>query len=193
MKNILIFLFPGFELLEFSPFIDVFGWNNILSKNKVNTTTMSFKKNIISSWNITLEVDTIIDLKNIDQFDALIIPGGFGSYGFFDNSDDENFKQLLNFFIDNKKIIIGICTGSLILAKNLCLKNIPATTYLLENKRYFNQLQKYGAIPKEKNIVHFNNIITSSGPSSAIKVAFLLLKLLTSEENMKKVMKNMEY
>ena len=61
------------------------------------------------------------------------------------------------------------------------------------NNRYFNQLEKYGAIPIREEIVIDKNIITCSAPKNAIEVGFLLLSLLSDEENMKKVKYNMGF
>lgn len=196
MKKILIFLSNGFELLEFSPFIDVFGWNNTLYKNnQIITKTLSLNTFVTSSWNIELKTNFSISSSDfiIEDYDILIIPGGFGSFGFFNDINTPEFKKILNHFLENKKTIVGICTGALALAINNCLKNIPATTYRLENGRYFNQLKSYGAIPVEKEIVIHNNFITSSGPSSAIKVAFLLLEKINGTLIANNVKKNMEY
>lgn len=196
MKKILIFLSNGFELLEFSPFIDVFGWNNTLyKKSSIITKTFSLSSNAISSWNVEIKTDFSTSSSDfiLEEFDTLIIPGGFGSFGFFNDVNTPEFKKILNHFLENKKTVVGICTGALALAINNCLKNIPATTYRLENGRYFNQLKSYGAIPIEKEIVIHNNFITSSGPSSAIKVAFLLLEKINGTLIANNVKKNMEY
>lgn len=196
MKKILIFLSTGFELIEFSPFIDVFGWNNTLYKNKqIISKTYSINPMVTSSWNIQIKSDFSSLSSNfiLEEYDVLIIPGGFGSFGFFNDIKTTEFKKILNYFIEKEKLIIGICTGALALAINKALINIPATTYRLENKRYFNQLKKYGAIPIEKEIVIFKNFITSSGPSSAIKIAFLILEKFNGIIISTNIKKNMEY
>ncbi|MGL5000260.1 MAG: DJ-1/PfpI family protein, partial [Cetobacterium sp.] len=130
---------------------------------------------------------------DLNEFSALVIPGGFGKAGFFNDIQSEEVESLLNYFISNKKIVIGVCTGSLAIGIHGFLKNIPATTYLLDNERYFNQLKNYGAIPVKENIVISDNIITSSGPSTALDVAFYLLEVLTDESNCKIVKKNMGF
>ena len=71
------------------------------------------------------------------------------------------------------------------------IKNKKVTTYLLDNKRYFNQLKNYNIIPVEEEIVIDDNFFTCSGPGNALELSFKLLEKLTSSENLKIVKKNM--
>ncbi len=192
MKKVLIFVSNGFEALELSPFLDIFGWNNILCKSKIKPVTVSISDSVVATWNLKImpEINLTKETINIDEFEALIIPGGFGKAGFFKDIQSEIFKKLLYEFHSQKKLIVGICTGALALAINGILKKIPATTYLMENKRYFSQLKKYGAIPIEKEIVRYKNIITSSAPNTAILISFYLVEVLLSKENRVKVEEN---
>ena len=195
MKKILIFVSNGFESLELSPFIDVFGWNNIVGNKKVFPTVCAIHDEVYATWNLKIipEVNLSSVSLDLDEYDSLIIPGGFGKAGYFNDIQSEILKSLLNHFILNKKIVIGICTGALAIGIHGFLKDISATTYLLDNKRYFKQLEKYGANSLEKDIVISNNIITSSGPSTAIQVAFYLLETLTDRANCIVVKKNMGF
>ncbi|MDX8335567.1 DJ-1/PfpI family protein [Candidatus Cetobacterium colombiensis] len=195
MKKILIFASNGFESLELSPFIDIFGWNNIVGNKKIFPTVCAIHNELTATWSLKIipEVNIRTTPLNFDEYDALIIPGGFGKGGFFNDIQSESMKSLLIHFILNKKIIIGICTGALALGIHGFLENIPATTYLLDNDRYFNQLKKYKAIPIRKDIVIHDNIITSSGPNTAIELAFYLLEKLSNKENCMIVKKNMGF
>ena len=195
MKKILIFVSNGFESLELSPFIDIFGWNNIVGNKKIFPTICAIHDEVYATWNLKIipEVNLTNNSIDLNEFQALVIPGGFGKAGFFNDIQSEVLKSLLNHFILNKKIVIGICTGALAIGIHGFLKNIPATTYLLDNNRYFNQLEKYGAKSIRENIVIWENIITSSGPNTAIEVAFYLLEILTDKENCIVVKKNMGF
>ncbi|MCI6153106.1 DJ-1/PfpI family protein [Fusobacterium perfoetens] len=196
MKKILIFLSNGIEILEVAPFIDIFGWNSVVGdkKEKIKVETMSFGK-IKSTWNLSIETELNFETKeiNIEEYNALVIPGGFGMAGFFIDGKKEKIQNLIREFYKKNKMIIGICTGAIILGEAGILKNKKATTYFLDNKRYFNQLKKFGAIEIEKDIVRDENIITSANPKSALEVAFYLLEILTSKENSQIVKYNMGY
>lgn len=193
MKKILILISQGIEILELSPFIDIFGWNMIVGKKNTITTTASIHDIIYCTWN--LKIFPQLNLKkeniNLEDYDALVVPGGFGKAGFFSDMKDSIFKNIILHFNEKNKIIIGICTGVIPLGEAGVLKNRKATTYLLDNERYFSQLEKYGAIPIKKEIVEDDNLITCSGPKNALDTAFLLLEKFTGRENCNIVKENM--
>ena len=193
MKKILLLISQGTELFEIAPFTDVFGWNNIINNDKILLKTCSFHSKIDSVWNLQIipEIDLSKESINISDFDALVIPGGFGYKGFFTDMKLQEFNNIILHFIKNNKIITGICTGVLTIGEAKGLIGRKATTYLYDNERYFKQLTYYGAIPIKKPIVVDNNLITVSGPKNAIDAAFMLSKILTSEENVQRVKYNM--
>lgn len=195
MKKILLLISQGAEILEVAPFIDIFGWNGIVGKKNTLLKTAGFHEVISNTWNLKLlpEINLQRSEIDVDEYEALIIPGGFGFKGYFEDMKREEFKEIIKKFVDKDKFVIGICTGVIPLGEAGVLKNRKATTYLYDNDRYFNQLIKYGATPLREEIVIDNKIITCSAPKNAIEVGFLLLKFLTNEENMKKVKYNMGF
>lgn len=195
MKKILLIISEGAEILEVASFIDIFGWNSIVGKKNIILKTAGFHNIISNTWSLkTLpEINLEKEEIDIDEYEALIIPGGFGFKGFFKDMKNIKFQNIIKIFVAKEKIVIGICTGVIPLGEAGVLKGIEATTYLYDNDRYFNQLKNYGAIPIRKEIVRAGNIITCSAPKNAIEVGFLLLSLLTDEENMKKVKYNMGF
>lgn len=190
VKHILVPILSGGEIFEFAPFLDIFGWNNVVGNGGVEITTASFGKMKLC-WGGEFIGER--DLKDIDvsKFDAIILGGGFGFRGYFENIP--KIKNILQEFQRQDKIIVGICTGSIILGECGILKGIRATTYLLDNNRYFRQLDRFGAIKIRRPIVVDGNIITSSSPKTAIDLAFLLLSHFTSAKNCKVVKDNMGF
>ena len=197
MKKIAIFLFEGAELFEIASFTDVFGWNNVVGLKEfrdIKVETISYKESIKCTWGGELKVEKIITENNIENFyeyDGLVIPGGFGKANFFKEKDNEIFKKLIKYFSENNKIIVAICSAVINLLETTYIKDKKVTTYLLDNKRYFNQLKNYNIIPVEEEIVMDNNLLTCSGPGNALELSFRVLEKLTSKENVKIIQNNM--
>ena len=197
MKKIAIFLFEGAELFEIASFTDIFGWNNVVGLKEfrdIKVETISYKESIKCTWGGELKVEKIITENNIENFyeyDGLVIPGGFGKANFFEGKNNEIFKKLIKYFSENNKIIVAICSAVINLLETTYIKDKKVTTYLLDNKRYFNQLKNYNIIPVEEEIVMDNNLLTCSGPGNALELSFRLLEKLSSKKNLEIVKKNM--
>lgn len=194
MRKILLLLSEGFEMLEASPFSDIFGWNAVIGTKDIQVVTGGLRKNIHATWNFTTSVDIILSTKmDLSSFDALVIPGGFGRSGFFKDIQNELFMEAIQHFHGRDCPILGICTGVFALGEAGILEGKRATTYLRENGRYFNQLQKYGSSPLFEEIVIHDNIITTSAPKTAALAAFILLEKLTSKENAEFIKREMGF
>ena len=197
MKKIAIFLFEGAELFEIASFTDVFGWNNVVGLKEfrdIKVETISYKESIKCTWGGEIKVDKVITEENIEKFfdyDALIIPGGFGKANFFKDKNNKIFKKLIKYFFENNKIIVAICSAVINLLESTYIRGKKVTTYLLDNKRYFNQLKNYNVIPIEEEIVEDNNLFTCSGPGNALDLSFRVLEKLTSNENVNIIKDNM--
>ena len=187
----------GAELFEIASFTDIFGWNNVVGLKEfrnIKVETISYKESIKCTWGGSLKVEKLITEENVENFfdyDALIIPGGFGKANFFKDNDNEIFKELIKCFVENNKIIAAVCSAVINLLETTYIKDKKVTTYLLDNKRYFNQLKNYNIIPIEEEIVIDDNLLTCSGPANALDLAFRLLEKMTSKENLKLIKENM--
>lgn len=181
MKNVLLLLANGFETYEASVFIDVIGWNLVDGDGTTQLFTGGISKEIKSSFNQRFIVDYTLDEIDIDNFDALAIPGGFEEYDFYNDAYNESFLQIIRAFHDKGKTIASICVASLALGKSGILTNKQATTY---NQKPIRQetLRSYGANVVNEPIVVDEGIISSWNPSTAIDVALLLLEMLTSTQ-----------
>ncbi|WP_336163744.1 DJ-1/PfpI family protein [Fusobacterium polymorphum] len=197
MKKIAIFLFEGAELFEIASFTDIFGWNNVVGLKEfrdIKVETISYKESIKCTWGGELKVEKIITEDNVEDFfdyDVIVIPGGFGKANFFKDKNNKIFKKLIKYFSENNKIIVAICSAVINLLETTYMKEKKVTTYLLDNKRYFNQLKNYNIIPVEEEIVIDNNLFTCSGPGNALDLSFRVLEKLTSNENVNIIKDNM--
>jgi 4-methyl-5(b-hydroxyethyl)-thiazole monophosphate biosynthesis len=184
MKKILLLLANGFEAVEASVFTDVLGWNKLEGDGSTLVVTTGLHDRLKCTWNFTVIPEINISEVNVDEFDALAIPGGFHEAGFYDDAFSEDFLNLIREFDKKSKIIASICVGAIPVGKSGVLTGRKATTYNLNNRQRQKQLAEYGAnVLYDEPIVVDKNIITSYNPSTAFNVAFKLLEMLTSKEN----------
>lgn len=192
-KKVLVFLAKAFEVMEFSVFIDILGWARVDYGHHLYVDTCGFTEKVMSTFNVPVIVDKTIWEINVDEYDALAIPGGFREFGFYEEAYDERFLELIREFNAKGKIIATICTGAFPLGKSGVLKNRKATTYHLKDGYWQEKLKEFGADVVNEPIVVDGNIITSYCPETAPNVAFELLKMLTSEAEMSVVKKAMGF
>lgn len=185
MKKVLLLLANGFEIFEASVFIDVIGWNLVEGDCSTELFTCGLRKEIKSSFSQRFVVDYLINEIEINDFDALAIPGGFEVYGFYTDAYDDRFLDLIRGFRENNKIITSICVGALPLGKSGVLKDKKGTTYNSAVRR--EALQAFGVNVINQPIVIDDNLITSWNPSTAVDVALLLLERLTTKRNADKI------
>lgn len=182
MKKVLLLLAEGFETLEASVFIDVIGWNLVDGDGNTQLFSCGFKKEVKTSFGQKFVVDYFVNEVNVDDYDALAIPGGFEEYDFYKEAYSEEFLNLIRAFNAQNKIIASVCVASLPIGKSGVLQGKRGTTYGVTPVRQ-NTLASYGVQVVNQPIVQEENIITSWNPSTAIEVALLLLELLTTKKN----------
>ncbi len=190
-KKVLLFLAQGFEAFEASVFTDVMGWSRSFGTLPVELTTTALRKEIKCTWNLIVSPELEFESIDVRDFDALAIAGGFEKAGFYEDAYDERLLNLVREFDKQGKIIAAICVAALPVGKSGVLAGRNATTYDLLDGLRRKQLAEFGAIIQDKSIVVDRNIITSTGPSTALDVAFTLLEMLTDKENVDIVKKYM--
>jgi protein deglycase len=192
-KKVLLFLAQGFEAYEASAFTDVFGWSRESGLESVDMVTTALRPTIKCYWNLIVQPEMAFDQINVDDFDALAIPGGAGDAGFYEDAYDERFLDLIREFDKKGKCIAAICVGALPIGKSGVLKNRKATTWDLNEGARRKQLADFGANVQDKQMVIDKNIITSTGPATSIDVAFQLLEMLTDIQNVNEIKRNMRF
>lgn len=191
--KILLLIAKGFETMEFSVFVDIFGWARNDYGVDIKVETCGFSKKVTSTFGIPVTVDKTVDEIAIDDYDALAIPGGFEEFGFYEDAYDAIFSEIIKDFDSKQKPIASICVGALALGKSGVLTGRNATTYHFGDGRRQKQLSEFGVNVINNPIVVDKNIITSYCPQTAPGVAFELLKILSSEKIMNEVKYAMGY
>lgn len=192
-KKVLLFLSEGFEAYEASAFTDVFGWSIEAGIEPVDLITTGLRPTIKCYWNLTVTPELPFDQIDVNEFDALAIPGGAEDAGFFKDAYNKRLLYLIQEFDKQGKFIASICVAALPIAKAGVLKNRKATTWDLNNGVRRKQLADLGANAQDKELVVDKNIITSTGPATSLSVAFKLLEMLTDIQNVNVVKRNMRF
>lgn len=182
--KVLLFCAKGFETMEFSVFIDVMGWAANDFHYPVCVDTCGFAKTVVSSFNVPVIMDRLIDEVSADEYDALAIPGGFEEFGFYEEAYNEKFLGLIKAFNEQNKPIASVCVAALPIGKSGVLKNRKATTYHLNGALRQRQLAEFGVNVVNERVVIDDNIITTFCPETAPDAAFELLRKLVGDEKM---------
>jgi len=110
-----------------------------------------------------------------------------------EDSFDERFLKLIREFDRQNKPIASVCVAAIPVGKSGVLNNRKATTWDLNDSVRRKQLAGFGAIVQDKQLVIDDNIITSTGPATALDMAFSLLEKLSNAETVKEVKRNMRF
>lgn len=191
--KVLLFCAKGFETMEFSPFIDVFGWAANDYGCNVQVVTCGFERQVVSAFGVPVLVDRLLSEVSAEDFAALAVPGGFEEYGFYEEAYDSRFLRLIQEFRRQGKPVAAVCVGALPLGKSGILKGIRAATYHLGNGRRQRQLAEFGARVADERVVAEDGIITSWCPETAADVAFTLLDMLAGSKMAETVRQAMGY
>jgi 4-methyl-5(b-hydroxyethyl)-thiazole monophosphate biosynthesis len=187
VKRVLLLLADGVELFEAAAFTDVLGWADTFGAERIECVCAGLRPRLRCTFGPGLIPDVQLDQMRAEDFDALAIPGGFETAGFYEDAYAEPFLDIIRAFDRAGKPIAAICVGALPLAKSRVLAGRRATTYKLLGGKRRQQLAEMGAEVVDADLVRDGNVITSAGPSTAVDVALALVETLTSRENAGKI------
>lgn len=194
MKKVLLLLANGFESYEASVFTDVFGWNLYEGDQNTELVSVGLHPVLSCTWGYSCIPMRQIEEVDLNDFDALAIPGGFEQANFYEDAFSEDFLSIIQHFDKANKPIAAICVAGLAVAKSGVLTDRFGTTYRFKNNPRQDQMKEYGVlVQSNERIVEDRNIITSSSPETVLDVAFRLLELLTNEENTAEVKRRMGF
>ena len=169
MTKVLIPLAKGFEEIEAVSLIDV------LRRAEIEVTVAGIKKKQVEGANgITIKADAIIADMKSDDFDMIVLPGGWdGTYAL---ADDEDVQRLLKEMKAKDKMIGAICAAPFALNKAGVLNKNYTCYPSVENEI---RLEGYSA---DKKVVIDGKVMTSRGPATAICFAIAIVEQLKGAE-----------
>jgi 4-methyl-5(b-hydroxyethyl)-thiazole monophosphate biosynthesis len=165
MKTALL-LADGFEEIEAVTIIDV------LRRGNVAVTTASLAgKQVRGAHDISIESDTLFERVSMDNFDALVLPGGPAAKTL---REDTHVQATIRAAAAAGKLVAAICAAPTALEAAGVLAGKRATSYP------GNPLPSAQQV--DERVVEDGNIVTSRGPATAMAFALELVRRLSSPE-----------
>jgi len=177
MASVLLPLAEGFEEVEAVALIDVMRRGGI--EVRVVYLEDELHTDLVTGANgITIKAD--MSIKNIisDDFDMMVLPGGFaGTYAMAENT---RVIELVKEF-KSKKIIAAICAAPLVFKKAGVLGSdytcYPGAKDEINHPGY----------REDKKVVTDGNVMTSRGPGTALCFGLAIVERLVGAESMQAV------
>ncbi len=174
MASVLIPLAEGFEEIEAVSLIDIMRRGGI----EVRTAYLDgeFATDLVTGANgITVQADTSI--KNIiaDDFDMIVLPGGWGGTNHL--AQNQRVQSLLKEFKDSGKLVGAMCAAPYALhvagVLNTNYTCYPSVEEKIRDEGYTDQ----------ERVVTDGTVMTSRGPGTAICFGLEIVRRLVGEES----------
>lgn len=166
MSTALLLLAEGFEEIEAVTIIDV------LRRGGVAVTTASLGgKHVKGSHDIVLEADTLLAEASVDDFDALVLPGGPAAKTL---REDARAQAAIVRASRAGKWLAAVCAAPTALEAAGVLRGKRATAYpgsQLPSAHYV-----------EEAVVEDGKLVTSRGPGTSMAFALKLVERLNSAD-----------
>ena len=178
MAKALVFLATGFEEIETVTVVDV------LKRAGVDVTVAGLAPNVTEGKHgMKIVPDTSIDDVHVDDFDAVVVPGG--NPGYKNLRNDPRVITIVKKAFGSNKLVAAICAGPTVLSDAGVLEGKACTVYPGMDK----ELEAGGGKPKHAIVVVDGNIITSRGPATALPFALKLAEMLAGKQVAEEVSK----
>lgn len=178
MAKALVFLATGFEEIEALTVVDV------LRRAGVDVTVAGLTPNVTEGKHgVKVVPDKSIDDVKVEDFDAVIAPGG--NPGYKNLRKDPRVIAMVKKAFDSNKIVAAICAGPTVLSDAGILEGKACTIYPGMDQ----ELEAGGGKPKHDIVVVDGNIITSRGPATALPFALKLAEKLAGKQTAEAVSK----
>lgn len=169
MSKVLIPLAEGFEEIEAVTNIDV------LRRASLDVVTVSLDSlDVMGDHNIPIIADKRIGEINIDEFDAIVLPGGMpGASNLRDSAKVLEFVRKID---EKGGLVAAICAAPMVLEAADLLEGKNATSYPGFGK------EMSSCNYKEDRVVIDGNIITARGPGVAMEFALTIVEYLKDKK-----------
>ena len=179
MKKVAILAAPGFEEIELIAPLDILRRLNM----EVMLAGVQSDK-VVSAHDVTVTTDTMLDKLHADKLDALVLPGGAGSWILRDTPEVIHLVKKMH---EAGKLVAAICAAPSVLASLGLLEGKNATAHA----GFQDKLA--GAIVHDEEVVVDGNITTSYGLGGAIPFALELVRQLAGQAEAERIRNAIAY
>ncbi|HHY0837574.1 MULTISPECIES: DJ-1/PfpI family protein [Bacillus] len=190
--KIQIVLFDGFgELVSFAPFEVLKRAIEEGAPFTVELVSSVQKQEVTTSFGITVKLHDFLRMDN--RPDLLIVPGGGwnhkAGHGARKEAEFGTLTKMIREMHNEGTIVVGVCTGGMLLAASGILNDKKATMHHLAQS----EMSEYGAEFLPYRIVDQGDIITVRGVTSGIDLALWVIEKFASPKIAAAVEYRMEY
>jgi len=198
MKKILILVPDGSDEMEVTPFVEIPGWTKVVEDiERVDVKVAGWNDKIYMFHGMVICPDLKVDEVNIDDYDALCIPGGWYGTRYFEQVHTEIIQDMIRKAYEDDKIIATMCNGILAVGKAGLLQGKRVTSFTGECcelcRNIKERIEAEGAVFIEETMVEDGNIISNIGPAMGDEDAFHLMERLIGKEAVEKIVDAMMY
>lgn len=181
MSRIGIFMADGCEEIEGLTVVDIVR----RAKMEVVTISVTGKKEVTGSHNVTFFADALADETDYGALDGIVLPGGMP--GTLHLGENETVNTVIRSFAAEGKLVCAICAAPSVLGAAGILNGRRATCHPGFEEKLT------GAKTSEDDVVRDANIITSRGMGTAIPFALEIVRYFSDEETVAQVKKGLVY
>lgn len=181
MKRAYILLADGFECVEALSSIDVLHRAGV----ELKRVAVGDELNVTSSHNImSLQCDMVLGDSELEDGDALILPGGYPGYVNLGNS--EAVCRVVRNYYESGRLVAAICGAPTVLAVAGVAKGAKITCH----RSVVDRMGDY--LYDNESVVEDRNIITGAGAGRSIEFALAVVARLVDTETLLRVQQGME-
>jgi len=189
VRTVDILLFDDVEVLDFAGPFEVFSTTRDgAGASAFEVRTVALERGPVTARN-GLSLNPAGVFRADDIADAVLVPGGFGTRRELHN---EAMLDLVRQANAKARLLLSVCTGSLLLAKAGVLNGLSATTHFWALPE-LEALQAGVDIRPQARIVDNGRVITSAGISAGIDMAFHVVSKLLGVEAARTTATYMQY
>lgn len=170
MKKAMMLFAEGFETVEALMVVDILRRGGV----EVTMASITEEERVTSAQNVTVEMDATMGELDLEEYDAVILPGGMP--GTVHLGESGAVKKTVLAMNEAGKIVAAICAAPGVLGRHGLLQGKNACSYP------DHEVHLTGARVSREPVVVDGNIVTSRGLGTAMEFGFQLLQMLEGKE-----------